>query len=128
MWSLADLEPNKEPQTVAEELALHFTEVTNQSPPLIPEDIPNSFVLDILIPQVLQENVAKRIRDYKKPNSLVPGDIPKSLINPIASQLSVPLTSVFNTCLAYTKMASGLKKRNSYSYTKINKPQKNTMT
>ena len=41
-------------------------------------------------------------RNTKKPNSYVPGDIPKPLINPLA----IPLTSIYNTCLAYTKWPS----------------------
>ena len=30
-WSIADLEPNKQPGVLAEELAIHFTSITNLS-------------------------------------------------------------------------------------------------
>ena len=51
----------------------------------------------------MEENVAKRIKDYKKPNSSVPGDIPKSLVNPIAHILAIPLTVIYDNCPAGTK-------------------------
>ena len=87
LWSLSDLDPDKDPKTLAEDLTVHFTEVTNQSLPL--SNIPASKVPDVLIPQIMENNVAKRIRNYKKPNSSVPGDIPKGLINPLADELAI---------------------------------------
>ena len=72
LWSLADLEPDKAPGQLAEYLAVHFTEIPNQSDPLTSNDIPRLMVADTLIPQLLEENVAKRIREYKKTNSSVP--------------------------------------------------------
>ena len=39
LWSLADMEPDKSPQTLAEDLAKHFTEITNQSPALEQSEI-----------------------------------------------------------------------------------------
>ena len=103
LWSLADLAPDTPAEKLAEELASHFTEITNQSKALEAQEVPCSNVPDVLILQYLKENVARRIREYKKPNSSVPGDVPKSLINPLANQLSVPLTAIFNMCLAQTK-------------------------
>ena len=105
LWSIADLEPDKEPADLAKELAEHFTSITNIACPLANEDIPisNPGVENVLIPQLLVENVEKKIREYKKPYSSVQGDIPKALINPLASNLAIPLTSIYNICLAYTK-------------------------
>ena len=103
LWTLADLEPNKEPKALAEELASHFVSITNQSKSLEIADVPTSEVRDVLIPQLLEENVAKRIKNYKKPNSTVPGDIPKDLVAPCAETLAKPLTCIYNTCLALTQ-------------------------
>ena len=92
LWSLSDLEPDKSPAQLAEDLALHFTEVTNQVSPLLQTEIPAALVPDVLLTQVLENNIAKRIREYKKPNSSVPRDIPKSLINLLADNLAIPLS------------------------------------
>ena len=54
LWTLADLEPNKSPSTLAEELALHFTEITNQADPLQHSQIPVSSVPNVLVPQLLE--------------------------------------------------------------------------
>ena len=110
LWSLADLEPDKAPEKIAEDLAEHFTSITNQSLPLLPSQIPVYKVPNILVPQVVQSHVAKRIRDYKKPNSSVPGDIPKSLINNLADKLAIPLTYIFNNCLAHTRWPKAWKR------------------
>ena len=64
--------------------------------------VPRSLVPNVLILQLLEENVAKRIKDYKKPNSTVPGDIPKVLIADVVDVLAVPLTGIYNACLAKT--------------------------
>ena len=103
LWTIADLEPNKQPKDLAEELANHFTSITNEARKLVESDIPRSIVPSVLIPQLLESNVAKRLREYKKPNSTVPGDIPKSLISPVIEELAKPLTRIYNTCLAHTK-------------------------
>ena len=42
LWSLADLEPDKAPEKLAEDLAIHFTEITNQSSELTIDEIPTS--------------------------------------------------------------------------------------
>ena len=74
LWSVTDLEPNTEPEILAEELATHFTNITNESE-LNTSEIPISMVPNILIPQLLEQDVSKRIQNYKKPSSTVKGDI-----------------------------------------------------
>ena len=103
LWSLADLEPDKSPEVLSEQLAIHFTEITNQAKALELKEVPKSYVPNELFPQLMEENVAKRIKDYKKPNSSVPGDIPNSLVNPIAHILAIPLTVIYDNCPAGTK-------------------------
>ena len=66
LWSISELEPDKDPTTLVEDLAKHFMEITNNSPALLKEEIPKSLVQDIIVLQLLQENVAKRIKKYKK--------------------------------------------------------------
>ena len=40
--------------------------------------------------------VLKRIIKAKKPNRVVPGDLPKKLVQNFASALAVPMTTIFN--------------------------------
>ena len=46
--------------------------------------------------------MAERIRKYKKPSSLVPGDIPKKLVNNLSNELAIPLTLIYKNCLLKT--------------------------
>ena len=78
-WSVGDLAPDKPQTELAEELALHFTDITNKSSPLLPEEIPQSRVDNVLIPQLVERTVAEKLTKYKIPSSTVPGDIPKGL-------------------------------------------------
>ena len=47
LWSISELEPDKDPATIAGDLAKHFTEITNKSPALLKEEIPKSSVQDL---------------------------------------------------------------------------------
>ena len=67
LWNISDVEPNKKPQVLAEELANHFTSITNEGNSLQSSDIPRSNVPDVLIPQVVESNIVKRIKYYKNP-------------------------------------------------------------
>ena len=87
----------------SEKLAIHFTSITNQSGPLQKHAIPRSEVAAVLIPQLVERSVAERIKKYKKPSSLVPGDIPKKLVNKLSSELAIPLTLIYNKCLLRTE-------------------------
>ena len=51
------------------------------------------------IPQVDQHQVYMKILSAKKPNSSVPGDIPKRIIQEFAVELSAPATIIFNNSL-----------------------------
>ena len=54
------------------------------------------------VPQLLKYEVENILASYKKPNSAVQGDIPGSLVGNNSTVLSVPLTMIYNTCLART--------------------------
>ena len=50
LWPISDLEPEKEPEKLAAELAKHFSNITNEARSLVENDIPKSEVPNILIP------------------------------------------------------------------------------
>ena len=65
-------------------------------------EIPSAKVPNVLIPQILESKVAEKLANYKIPSSTVPGDLPKILVKKLTKELAVPLTSIYNTCLATT--------------------------
>ena len=89
-----DLLPEKSETEVANEAASFFNKISREFKPLSPEDIPSSF--ERVLPKLSVQQVAQRLRDQKKPGSVVHGDIFPKLVNPCADSLAVPLTSIFN--------------------------------
>ena len=63
------------------------------------DQIPQSSVGPGLIPQLDTKSVEKFIKNFKKCNSRVNGDIPKELVNPCAAYLSKALTPIYNSCM-----------------------------
>ena len=101
-WNINQMEPDKSPMEIAENLADHFVGITNQNAGLHENDMPLSEVTPVLIPQLLEQTVETKLKDYNKPKSTVPGDLPPSIVNENASSLCVPLTLIYNKCLINT--------------------------
>ena len=95
-WNITDLDPNQQPLDLSNQLAKHFSSVTNQANKLKAGDIPNSLVNDGLIPQMDASRIEKLLKSFKKCNSRVQGDIPRDLVNPCAKKLAEALTQIFN--------------------------------
>ena len=103
-WSISQLEPDTPPEVLADKLSLHFSSITNEASSLTEEEIPpSSNPPGFLLPQLLESTVATKLQGYKIPNSTVPGDIPKHLVKLLYKELAVPLTLIYNSCLAHTK-------------------------
>ena len=73
-WTVADLKPDTPPVTLANELASHFSSITNKKSPLSQGDIPVSAVVGGLVRLVTHEQVSQRLKRIRKPNSRVNGD------------------------------------------------------
>ena len=85
----------------AETLSDHFTEVSNEFAPLEPADIPVTHDRDVEV--LLPFQVAGRLRAFRKPKSMVVGDIFPKLVTRCADFLALPLTDIYNeVCLLYT--------------------------
>ena len=93
-WSPASMYPGKDKTYVAEELASYFNSISCEYEPLAPENIPLTF--DRILPRLSAVQVAERIRKMKKPSSVVPGDVPPSILSKFASEFSVPVSRIFN--------------------------------
>ena len=93
-FSPMDLFPGKGEEEVAAELAAYFNRISSEFSPLEPADIPrtHSRKLPVLRPY----QVEGRIQAFKKPKSMVRGDIFPVLMDKFATLLAVPLTEIFN--------------------------------
>ena len=98
-WSLADLDKQKPVEHLMENAAEFFSSVSNNCTPVTATDIPLTY--DRPIYDITAEMVIKRVKETKKPNSMVPGDVPPSLITRVIESLSIPLVSIYNDVPKY---------------------------
>ena len=86
----------------ADVLAAYFSAISQEFEPLNPEkftpDLKDKLatVNDETIPQLEEHIVYKKICSAKKPNSSVPGDLPKKIVINFAVELALPMTIIFN--------------------------------
>lgn len=93
-FSVTDLRPNMSEREVAEEAAQYFNKISQEFEPLVPTDIPTTY--ERPLPRLTLEEVEKKIRDFKKPNSMVQGDIFPKTVTACAPFLAIPLREIFN--------------------------------
>ena len=84
----------------AEQIAEHFSEISQSFPPLCLDSLPQR-VKDKLkavgcAPQVFEHQVYSKILKAKKPRSGTKHDLPKELIQEFAPEITVPLTKLIN--------------------------------
>ena len=89
-----DLFPGKSEGEVAKELAGYFNRISSEFQPLEPRDIPRTYARSL--PVLHPYQVEGRIKAFKKPKSMVRGDIFPALMDKFATLLAVPLTEIFN--------------------------------
>ena len=94
-FDVRTLFPGKSDGEIADELAGFFNRISHEFEPLEPCDVPRTF--DTGLPALEPFQVAGRIRAFKKPKSMVNGDIFPALVHKFATLLAVPLTSIYNT-------------------------------
>ena len=86
----------------AEIKAEHFSKISQEYAPLHVHNLPGiiqTFLANSdqsLAPQLTVQEVQSRIIKAKKPNGLVPGDLPKKVVQKCAATLAIPATVVFN--------------------------------
>ena len=94
-FDVCSLMPDEDDYAVAEALAVHFNAISSEFQPLEPSDIPPAprKVLPVLEPF----QVAGRIRAFRKPRSMMRGDLFPCLVTKCADLLAVPFTDIFNS-------------------------------
>ena len=86
--------PGKTEAEVAAELAGYFNRISSEFQPLEPADIPRTHSRKI--PDLKPYQVEGRIQAFKKPKSMVWGDIFPVLFDKYATLLAIPLTDIYN--------------------------------
>ena len=94
-FDVMDLFPGKQEAEVSELLAVHFNAISSEFNPLSDQDIPQTY--DRQLPTLEVHEVATRLKKFKKPKSMVKGDIFPDLVTKYADFLAVPLASIYNT-------------------------------
>ena len=102
-WLPAYVEQNLSARQSAEKLADHFSQISQTVEPLEVEKLPPALRNAILEgrmatnkPTVEQHSVYRKILRLKKPNSSVPGDIPKILLKDNPFEYAKPASIIFN--------------------------------
>ena len=94
------VENNYSPEQSAEILAQHFSHISQEYEPLnvsnLPPNVQNYLATDdkCLAPKLTPDEVKIRIVKAKKPNGLVPGDLPKKLVQKCAASLAAPVSTI----------------------------------
>ena len=94
LFDVRDLLEGMTDQEAAEHLAVYFDRISQEFDPLTQEDIP--FTYQAGIPILRTFEVASRIRRFRKPKSMVPGDIFLKLVTKFSDFLAIPLTMIYN--------------------------------
>ena len=95
------------PQEIAEDIADHFSSISNEYKPFQWSDLPPEInkkveeINSVDIPQVSDLEVYNKILTAKKTKSNVPGDLPKRLIQEFSVEISSPLATIFNKALQH---------------------------
>ena len=98
---------NLSAQESAEILADHFAIISQEYDPVNIERFPPRLKVKLLnpdlqnIPKLEEYEVFRRLRRSKKPNSVVPGDLPKKIIQEFSCEISAPVTVIYNSILSY---------------------------
>ena len=98
-FNVRDLFPEKSESEVAEELAGHFNEISKEFDGLEQGQVPQAH--SDPLPIICRAQLEKVLCGFKKPKSMVPGDIFPALVNRVAPWISSPLADIYN-CITNT--------------------------
>ena len=105
-FNIRELFPGSEDLDIAEKLADHFAGVGADFEGLHGE-IPTTYSTPL--PWLGHEQVRKRLVEFRKPKSMVRGDIFPQLVTSVASELAIPLTDIYNCMSATLQWPEGWK-------------------
>ena len=94
VFDVKTLCPGDSDQAVAEKLAEYFNAISHEFSALEPRDIP--ITRPKILPLIEPWDLSRRIKKFKKPKSMVKGDIFPDLMTHYCDQLALPLADVYN--------------------------------
>ena len=93
-FEVGDLFPEDNDAQIAEKLSEHFITVSREFSGLSHGDVPAAASKEVAV--LTEQQVEKRLKDFRKPKTMVVGDIFPSLVNEMAGELAKPLTHIYN--------------------------------
>ena len=99
-FDVRSLFPGQDDQSVADRLADHFNSVSQEFTGLDKDLVPDPGGPPL--PPLTLDEVAKMLRSFRKPKSMVKGDVFPCLVSPLADCLAEPLTNIYN-CMSETQ-------------------------
>ena len=94
IFDIRTLTPGITDKECAEKLADHFNAISSEFSPLEPHQIPTTFSEEV--PTLERFQVAGRLKAFRKPKSMVRGDLFPKLVTKYSDFLAILLTSVYN--------------------------------
>ena len=96
-------EENMSPIQSAERLADYFSQISQEFSPICKDNFPpwikdklHRGITDNSKPVLEEWQVYKKLQKSKKPNSLIPGDLPVKLVKEFTPELATPITRIYN--------------------------------
>ena len=90
--------PGRSDSEVAEELAVFFNRISAEFDPLAEADVPRA--PPRTIPFLQTHEVASRIKHFRKPKSMVKGDLFPSTVTKFSDFLAIPLCNIYNEVIS----------------------------
>ena len=101
------IDANLSTEESIEQIANFFAEISQEYPPLNPDLLPERVKVKLesvnpdqnITPHLSVGDVCTQIKASKKTNSMVPGDLPKPIIQEFPDELAIPVTKIFQQIL-----------------------------
>ena len=94
VFDVRSLRPGSSDQEVADELEEYFNCISSEFDPLSEDQIPKGF--QIALPVLRTHQVSNRIKHFRKPKSMVLGDVFPEVLTKYCDFFAIPLTSIYN--------------------------------
>ena len=100
------VENNLSPGQSVELIADHFSAISQDYDPINIDNFPAKMRYDLrhpdmsVVPRLEEYQVYKKICSAKKPNSCIPGVLPKKIVQEFSVELSSPITVIYNSILS----------------------------
>ena len=101
------IDENLSTEQSIERIANFFAEISQEYPPLDCDQLPQRVKVKLrsensdqnCVPTLSENDVVKQIISSKKTNSMVPGDLPKPVLQEFPNELAKPVTKIFRSML-----------------------------